>query len=312
MPVSYFQNCNIYKITMYTKYTKNKASTSSIAYPGNDSLLFLAELSSTRRSPSTNSASQEPIILDSQLPQGNTSQSSSPVRRDQQFQSLPAAMSHGTTSTNQGHSCHQLFSTNHFTGTPERDSVAARLGSLAFDLIRTESGNCTTAIHMATNDSTSVDSIQNTTSLSDEEASVDGDSNNAFVSSVTDEYWFTALQEEKNANPKYQTNRCYWPSIWKMAGLFLDNFKRADFFKTRNLSNAADFKVKLVQHILSMRCLVEKTEIPEKYLVGIDSSNSSKETFFYYSKEAFMKHCVESYKYDLKIRKKIPDKTGVS
>ena len=204
---------------------------------------------------------------------------------------------------------HQPFPTNHLTGTPSRTFVASRLGNLSvaalpsernFQLLEQEE-----ATNLNNNTSAVGTEIEGLHNAPDEDTSVevhsDEEADDDFSTSVSDEQWIETLQEGKCTNPKYETNRCFWPLMWKMVGLFLDDFKKADFFKTRKLTNPADFKGQLVQHLLTMRNVVERSEVPQKYLAGINSTgNKYKKNLYYYSKEAFLKHCVESYKYDIK------------
>ena len=122
----------------------------------------------------------------------------------------------------------------------------------------------------------------------------------SFETTVTDQSWFLAIQEEKKENPSYKTKRGYWPTLWKMAGTFVDDFRKADFYKTRKNFNQADFKGQIIQHILSLRTKVSKNEIPEKYLSAVRTGNGNpyRKSYFYYSKENFINHAIESYKYD--------------
>ena len=117
-----------------------------------------------------------------------------------------------------------------------------------------------------------------------------------FETSVDDHTWFFTIQEEKKENPTYKTKREYWPNLWKLAGMFVEEFKNADFFKTRKVSNLADFKGQIVQHILSLCTKVSKNEVPEKYLSAI--RNPYKKNYYFYSKENFITFAVESYKHD--------------
>ena len=102
-----------------------------------------------------------------------------------------------------------------------------------------------------------------------------GEDEESFETTVNGKSWFLSIQEEKKENPRYKTKYGYWPSLWKMAGTFVDDFKKADFYKTQKNSNLADFKIQIVQHILSLCNNVSKNEIPEKYLFAIRTGNGN-------------------------------------